>query len=156
MENLPRGTPHVLERITLEELREGVVFSVAPAFRLEFGCPVEYHAQRQQLIRKTRKGQLEFTLATTGLKGGRHVDIVPAVSPLREEERTRLLALPGAAGDKPLPRMRQYAADTVARLSEEDREKAAKLIAKAEAACLVARSMKTEVVLEPEVVVAGA
>jgi len=39
---------------------------------------------------------------------------------------------------------------------EEDREKAAKLIAKAEAACLVARSMKTEVVLEPEVVVAPA
>jgi peroxiredoxin-like protein len=39
---------------------------------------------------------------------------------------------------------------------EEDREKAMKLIEKAEAACLVARSMKSEVVLEPEVVVAPA
>lgn len=39
---------------------------------------------------------------------------------------------------------------------EQDREKAEKLIRKAEEACLVARSMRSEVVLEPKVVVAGA
>ncbi len=35
---------------------------------------------------------------------------------------------------------------------EEDREKALRLIQKAEEVCLVARSMRAEVVLEPEVV----
>lgn len=38
---------------------------------------------------------------------------------------------------------------------EEDREKALRLIQKAEEVCLVARSMRAAVVLEPEVVVAG-
>lgn len=39
--------------------------------------------------------------------------------------------------------------------SEDEREKALRLIQKAEDACLVARSMRAAVVLEPEVVVGG-
>ncbi|HSM13854.1 MAG TPA: OsmC family protein [Thermoanaerobaculia bacterium] len=38
---------------------------------------------------------------------------------------------------------------------EEDREKALRLVQKAEDSCLIARSMRSEIVLEPEVVVAA-
>jgi len=43
----------------------------------------------------------------------------------------------------------------VAVAREEDRDKALRLVQKAEDACLIARSMRSEIVLEPEVVVAA-
>ena len=41
-------------------------------------------------------------------------------------------------------------------IQDEDRERAAKLLLKAERACLIARSLRCEVILEPVVVVAAA
>jgi len=109
------GESHVLERISLEEQRESTAFSVLPAFRIDSNCPVEEDPRRQQLIRKMRRGRIEFTLATTGLEQGKQVDIVPASRPIGRLEKTRLLALPSGdrQGSDPLRRLKQLADSAV-------------------------------------------
>lgn len=133
--DLPGGEPHelrdapairgnyVLQQIALEEQRESTAFSVMPAYRLDNSCPIEEDPRRQQLIRKTRRGRLEFTLATTGLAGGKQVKIVPALTSLKQDERARLLGLPAAddQGRDPLPRMKQLASKAVSSVPEANR-----------------------------------
>jgi transglutaminase-like putative cysteine protease len=124
------GESHVLERIALEEQRESTAFSVLPAFRIDSNCPLEEEPRRQQLIRKTRRGRIEFTLATTGLEEGRQVDIVPASRPMGRREKQRLLALPetDAQGNDPLRRLKQVAGSAVQGAPESDPIRRAKAL----------------------------
>ena len=115
LERPPLRTSYITQRIALEEQKENTVFSILPAYRLDAESKVEYDPRRQQLIRKTRRGRLEFALATTGLSEGRQVDITPAWQVPDSEAKARLLQLPGKdSGNDLLPGLKQHAAKAVA------------------------------------------
>jgi hypothetical protein len=133
LERLPRGAPHVLQKIALEEQPDvqkrlgaqkqpqNTVFSLLPAYRLDSSSPIEFDRRRQQLIRKNPTGRIEFTLATTGLDNGRQVKIIPAWEAPGSRERKRLTTLPeGPQKQELLPRLKQFAANAVANVPQQE------------------------------------
>ena len=130
LRDAPVAGNYVLQRFALEEQRESTAFSILPAYRVDSSCPIEVDPRRQQLIRKTRRGRLEFTLATTGLVGGRQVEIVPASNALTRDERARLLELPelDAQGRDPLRRLKQFATAAAGSVPEANRRERARAL----------------------------
>jgi transglutaminase-like putative cysteine protease len=95
----PADQPLIRERITIQPMRDRVLFGVYPAYRSEASKTrryVRYDSQRQHLYRSPPdlvSQSLEYEVLTTGLAGGRQARIVPKMR-ADEQDMNFLLQLP--------------------------------------------------------------
>ncbi|HEV3417449.1 MAG TPA: DUF3488 and transglutaminase-like domain-containing protein [Pirellulales bacterium] len=99
LSSAPAGSELIRERITIQPMRDAVLFGVYPPYRsdamksLQF---VRYDLDRQQLVRigsKLLSQEFEYEVLTTGLPQSHQSRIVPKLLP-REHEMDDLLQLP--------------------------------------------------------------
>lgn len=95
----PAGAELIRQRVTIQPMREPVLFGVYPAYRSDAPQSqrhVRYDPLHQQLLRypsETAAQQIEYEVLTTSLAGGRQATIVPELKP-GEHLMQHLLQLP--------------------------------------------------------------